>query len=140
MTTNFDGAKLALVHRDDVVTILLDDKNDIAYPGQWDFAGGGREGDERPEDTALRETREELGIELTEDRLLWSCREDREDGSEVWLFAAELLETEVGAIRLGHEGQCWRLMPLSDFLSNPNAIPSLKRRLQLYLDWRDQKR
>jgi 8-oxo-dGTP pyrophosphatase MutT (NUDIX family) len=32
------------------------------YPGCWGFPGGGREGDETPEQTALRECREEIGF------------------------------------------------------------------------------
>lgn len=140
MTIDFDGAKLALIYRNAVVSILRDDREGIPHPGMWDFAGGGREGGERPEETAIRETQEELGLRLAEDRLLWSCREDREDSAEVWFFAAEITESELTTLRLGDEGQCWRLMPTPQFLSNPMAIPSLKRRLRHFLTWRDQNR
>jgi len=140
MPDDFDGAKLALLHGESVVAILRDDRNDIPHPDMWDFAGGGREGAERPEETALRETLEELSLELAEDRLLWSCRENRVESAQVWFFAAEITETELGTLRLGNEGQSWRLIPISDFLSCSRAIPSLKRRLRLFLKWRDQKR
>ena len=140
MPVDFDGAKLALVHPDGIVTILRDDRNDIPHPGMWDFAGGGREGAERPEETVLRETWEELGLKLGEDRLLWSICEDRENSAQVWFFVAEITDTDLRSIRLGDEGQRWHLMPVGDFLSDPLAIPSLKRRLRLFLKWRDQNR
>ena len=140
MPDDFDGAKLALVHGDAIVVILRDDNPGILYPDMWDFAGGAREGAEGPEETALRETREELGLVLTEDRLIWSCREESNIGQPVWCFAAEIAKRELSTIRLGDEGQCWKLMAISDFLSNPRAIPSLKRRLRLYLAWCAQNR
>ncbi len=140
MHDDSDGAKLALVHWDAIVVILRDDIPGIPDPAMWDFAGGARDGAESPAETALRETREELGLVLSEDRLIWSCREEREVGRSVWFFAAEITEEELGTIRLGDEGQRWQLMPIGEFLSHPLAIPSLKRRLRRFLDLRDQNR
>ena len=59
-----------------VLTILRDDRPDIPFPGLWDFPGGGREGDESPEETLFREVREEIDLHLTPADLLWRCELD----------------------------------------------------------------
>jgi 8-oxo-dGTP diphosphatase len=72
----FSGAKLALFLGQKIVVILRDDKPDIPYPGHWDLPGGGREQEESPEVCALRETEEEIGLQLAPSDLVWS--RDRE--------------------------------------------------------------
>ncbi|WP_051733116.1 NUDIX hydrolase [Kitasatospora phosalacinea] len=42
-----------------------DDRPGTAWPGHWTPIGGWREADETPEETAIRETREEAGITIT---------------------------------------------------------------------------
>ncbi|MCM0080879.1 NUDIX domain-containing protein [Geomonas sp. Red32] len=50
--------------RDRVLLLLRDDRPDIRYPNQWDIPGGGVEPGETPEETIVREMREEIGLEL----------------------------------------------------------------------------
>ena len=64
MGAAFVGAKLALFLGDHLAVILRDDRPDIPWPGRLDLPGGGRDGDENPQDCVLRETREELGLAL----------------------------------------------------------------------------
>lgn len=53
---------------------LRDDKPGISAPGMWSLFGGLLEKGETPEEALTREIEEELTIELTEYRHLWSFR------------------------------------------------------------------
>ncbi|MGC1332995.1 NUDIX domain-containing protein, partial [Pseudomonas sp.] len=52
----FSGAKIALLCDDLILIYQRDDKPNIPWPGLWDLPGGGREDDETPLQTAVRET------------------------------------------------------------------------------------
>ena len=57
---------LAIVLRDEAPTILLTQRHHgISFPGHWVFPGGRADaGDRDPIETALRETHEEIGLDL----------------------------------------------------------------------------
>ncbi|MFZ5964140.1 NUDIX hydrolase [Thalassococcus sp. BH17M4-6] len=128
----FRGAKLMLFLGPRLLVIRRDDKAGIPWPGFLDFPGGGREGDESPEDCALRETREEVGLTVTKASLVW--RHAREaDAGRNWFFAAHLPETRVTDVHLGSEGTSWTLMAPAAFLERGDAIPHFRDMLRLYL-------
>ncbi len=133
-TTEFDGAKAALLIGQRLVTILRDDIPAIAWPGWWDLPGGGREGAERPEDTIIREVREELGLALDPVQLGWrhAFPSATRAGSWSWFFVAHLPASAETQIVFGNEGQAWRLVAVEDFLDDARAIPHLKERLQIW--------
>ncbi|MFA3916936.1 NUDIX hydrolase [Ruegeria hyattellae] len=126
--SSFRGAKLALFLGPDLVVIQRDDYAHIPYPGCWDFPGGGREGNETPEACALRETREEVNLSLSASDLIWSRRYGPN-----WFFVTRLGKQRIADIRLGSEGQSWRLMAPEAYLSHPKGISLFKTRLQDYL-------
>jgi len=128
----YSGAKLALFLGRDLLVILRDDKADIPYPGHWDLPGGGREGNETPADCALRETYEEVGLQLQETDLIWTRQYSRPRGL-VWFFVARQPVSLIKQIRFGSEGQCWRLMSPRDYCAHPLAVPHFAKRLQEYL-------
>ena len=130
---SFSGAKLALFLGSDLLVIRRDDRPDIPWPDHWDLPGGGREGDESPEECALRETREEVGLSVPMDRLGYSVRYRRPHGW-VWFFAAHLPAEAVHDVRLGNEGQEWLLMAPGTYIAHPRAVPHFATRLREYLE------
>lgn len=130
--TDFAGSKLALFLGPELVVILRDDKPDIPWPGHWDFPGGGREGAESPLDCALRETSEEIGLALTPEQVSWGTSYLRPHG-RVWFFAAHQPAWRVDDLRLGDEGQEWRLMSPETYCNHPLAVPHFAEQLSQYL-------
>ena len=58
-------AQIFLFDRDNRLIIYLrDDKPDIPFPNHWDLIGGHVEDGETPEQALVRETKEEIGLEL----------------------------------------------------------------------------
>lgn len=135
MGETFRGAKIAIVHGARVLVFLRDDFTHIPFPAHWDFAGGGREGDETPEHCALRELHEEFGLRLTSERIVWrKIYADTEEDEAVSYFMVAFADTrDLADLRLGDEGQCWDWMPVESFLTHPSAVPYLQVRLSDFL-------
>lgn len=130
----FNGAKIALIHNDNLVALLRDDKPGLEDAAKWDLPGGGREGNETPEECALREVQEELHINLDPKSIVWKREYDSiyHPGTKVYFLVATLDENLIANIQLGDENQKWELMKVKDFLGNPNAIEYCKDRLRDY--------
>jgi 8-oxo-dGTP diphosphatase len=128
----FSGAKLALFLGDDLLVIRRDDRSDIPWPDHWDLPGGGREGGETPKACALRETREEVGLAVRIEDIVWSTSYQRPHGT-VWFFAAHLPARASQLIRFGSEGQGWRLMPPAEYCDHPKAVPHFAGQVRQYL-------
>lgn len=128
----FAGAKLALFIGADLLVILRDDKPDIPYPGHWDLPGGGREGEETPRECVRRETREETGL-IVEDTSLVGARAVERPHGRVWFFAAHLPADARKDIRLGDEGQGWRLMSPRGYRTHARTIPHFADYVMSYL-------
>lgn len=131
MTSEFDGAKIAILRGDDVLTLLRDDRPDIPFPNEWDLPGGGREGDETPVQTVARELFEELSVTLDPSKIIYHSADKAASNPEllVHFFVARWDDLGDDAIVLGDEGQHWRWMPVSGFVSRKDAVISLRERL-----------
>lgn len=131
-TDDFIGAKLVLLIGGQLVTILRDDCPDIPFPNMWDMPGGGADPGETPEDCVLRETREELSLNIPKDQLIWKQRFESPQvpGTYAWWFGAVLPAGTDAQIHLGDEGQCWRLVAPETWLSDPRSIAHFKPRVQ----------
>lgn len=134
--SEFHGCKLALFNSEgEILVFLRDDKPDIESPNMWDLPGGGREGDESPEDCVLRELYEEFGLTLGLDRLIYKkyyyqeCR-----GRSAYFFVGEVTQEETQAIQFGDEGQGWSFMDLSEYLAHPRVVPRHQRRMRDYVE------
>ncbi|PYG29458.1 NUDIX domain-containing protein [Pelagimonas varians] len=129
---DFLGCKVMLFVGAQLVVLIRDHTPGIVWPGYLDFPGGGREDGESPEDCALREAFEEVGLDLSPyDLTLIHIRDN--DGKISWFFAAHLPESARTDIRFGGEGDGWQLMPPHQYVSHPKAIPHFARILESYL-------
>jgi len=132
---NFTGCKLAYIFDGKLLVYLRDNFAHIPFPGMWDFPGGGRDGDETPEECVLRELQEEFGIVLDESRLVYKQRViNHTNTGYAFFFVAEGRATEIESILFGSEGQCWQMMDMAEFLAHPLASPVLIPRLNAYLN------
>jgi 8-oxo-dGTP diphosphatase len=136
MNMPFHGAKLALYLGNKLVVILRDIREDIPFPGHWDLPGGGREGDELPLQCALRETKEELGLDVSPGFVTWG-QSFLEGERRKWFFVAGLPEIAVRDIVFGDEGLGWQLMDEVAFLRHPRAVPQFQSRLEVYIRIRE---
>ncbi len=134
----FHGSKVAVFIEDRLVVMLRDDRPDIPYPNMWDFPGGGREGDETPEQTAIRETYEEIGLMLEPQTLVGKSEYFTPRGNRLFFFAAHLSADKGRGVQLGEEGQRLELMGVEEFLALPEAIDFMKTKLSDYLRARGQ--
>ena len=134
--SDFTGCKIALFCGDKLLTILRDDKSNIPYPNTWELPGGGREGDESPFECVAREVYEELGINLTEDCLLWSKVYPRMifEGKESVFLVGQLTQDQFDSIVFGDEGQGYKLMSTEEFLGSDKVVPQLQDRVRDYLE------
>ncbi|MEM6896574.1 MAG: NUDIX hydrolase [Pseudomonadota bacterium] len=129
--SDFIRAKVALFVGEALLVILRDDDRPIPWPGWWDFPGGGREGRETPEEVAMRETYEEVGLTLGP--FVWKRRHTTSTGETTFFFVSHLPAEAARDVRFGSEGQRWELWDVEKFMAHPRAIPYFKQRLQNYL-------
>ena len=134
--SDFTGCKIALFCGDRLLTILRDDKASIPWPNMWELPGGGREGDESPFECVAREVYEELGINLTEDCLLWSKVYPSMifEGKESVFLVGQLTQDQFDSIVFGDEGQGYKLMSTEEFLGSDKVVPQLQDRVRDYLE------
>ncbi|WBU65748.1 NUDIX domain-containing protein [Paracoccus aerodenitrificans] len=97
--------------------------------------GGGREGDETPEECALRELQEEFGLTLSPDRLesRTAFRSPLDPDLVSVFYTGRLSGTDIENIRFGDEGQYWQLMPVREFIIHPRAVPHFRKRVAVLL-------
>ena len=104
----FHGAKLILFIGDRLLVLERDHTPGIPWPGHLDLPGGGREGAESALDCALRETREEVGLEVGPEQICWNRRRKSPTGIS-WFFAAHLDAQSEQEIKFGGEGGSFRI-------------------------------
>jgi 8-oxo-dGTP diphosphatase len=130
-TRSFHGCKLALLQGNCVLVYERDEH--VKFAGMWDLPGGGREGQESPEDCVLRELEEEFGLAFPANRLEYRKRyAAAHTDSYAYFFVGRLSASEVASIRFGNEGKRWRLMEIDEYLDHPEALPNHKAWLKEY--------
>ncbi|MDP4020630.1 MAG: NUDIX hydrolase [Candidatus Adlerbacteria bacterium] len=133
---DFVGSKAALFFEGKLLVYLRDNKPAIHWPNMWDFPGGGREHNETPLETIIREIKEEFSITLKSEAFIWKKEfPAMHDPSLTGIFlVGKLTHEDVNSIKFGEEGQKWQLMTVEEFLSRNDVIPHLKERLCTYLN------
>lgn len=121
---------------DAVLVYLRDDKPGLPWAAMWDVPGGGREGDETPEECLLREVFEEFGLRFALERLIWRrVFPSMMDAARLSVFfGGWITADEIAAIRFGDEGQGWQMMPVAAFLAHPLGVPEMQRRAGIVWD------
>ena len=123
------GAKLVLTCGDRLLVLRRDDIPTINWPGMWDLPGGAREPGEGPRACALRELHEEFGLHLPPARLEATFAFANPSGGVSVFYTGHITPAEIAAIRFGDEGQCWRMMPVADYIAHPRAVPHFRQRV-----------
>ncbi len=131
----FSGAKIAVLMGGQVLVFHRDDLPELPFAGLWDLPGGARDGEESPEDCALRETLEETGLVVNPAWIVWrrEYANQRPGRKPVWMLVAEVPEGVLGEPVLGDEGQEVAWMPVGEFLRRGDSIPHLQAQLGDYL-------
>lgn len=132
---SFGGAKIALFLDEQILAYRRDDKPEIPFPNFWDLPGGGREGEETPFECARRELFEEFGFAFEESGVVWRrTYVNQHSGAINHFLVGRLTPDHVRSVRFGDEGQEWRMMPVDEFLTRPDAVPQLQARIRDYLE------
>ena len=134
---DFIGAKLALYLGDLLAVILRDDLPGLIFADHWDLPGGGRDGNEGPLTCALRECREELGLIVPPDAVLWRAAFPEPAGVK-WFFVARMPAAAADDVIFGEEGQRWALMSENTYVGHPKAVPAFQQRIKLWLSLGDK--
>lgn len=115
---NFHGVKVAVLCEEKLLMQHRDNKPGLFNANLWDFPGGGREGDETPETCAIREVKEEFGIELKTQDLIWKRKYPaRKDPTQTAYFmVAKITSQTAQEIKFGKEGQGWGWFDQQAFL------------------------
>lgn len=129
---NFQGAKVMLFAGPELIALERDDAPGVIWPGCLDFPGGGREGQECPEECVAREVHEELGLNIGPADLQLAALRDTGQSAN-WFFAAHLPKSIVQQVRFGGEGRGWLTMPPEDFAGSEKAIPHFREILRRYM-------
>lgn len=101
--------------------MLRDDIPTIPAPNCWSLIGGAEEEDETPEQTLLREMKEEANIDPLPARLLWQWKHR-------WYYHVALPDQVLDTVKLGDEGQKLGYFTL-DQLKQIQLTPSLTQML-----------
>jgi 8-oxo-dGTP diphosphatase len=92
--------------------VLLVKRKNEPYRGTWTFPAGYQEVDETPGEAAVREAREETGIEVEVTRLL-DVLYTRDDPRKPGNLAVFLCRARRGRLRAGDDAEEVRFFPLS---------------------------
>lgn len=118
------GAK-TIVARADGKLLVLRRSQKCERPGGWDFPGGGSDFGENPEQTAVRETREETSLEITDIKLLTLHSYMQEDDHIVLLGFCS--KWRAGEVALSWEHDQYEWISIDDALAR--EWPEFHRKL-----------
>ncbi|SEM85359.1 NUDIX hydrolase [Streptacidiphilus jiangxiensis] len=111
---DFEGVLVLVTDPAGRLLMHLRDTGPGPWPGYWTPPGGWREGDESAEEAAVREVREEAGIEITGLRTLPAPHPDH--GLPLTRVLHTVWNGSEKDLQLGDEGQALRLVPMDEVL------------------------
>lgn len=114
--------KLNVSMRNDREFLMIHRSKQVIAPGALCFPGGGIELGETPEEAAVREFREEIGLEIRLGPQIWK-NVTPWNVALTW-FAAELTDLSAIPNIEKREVADWKWMSLIDILADPNLLLS----------------
>lgn len=131
----FHGVKVAVLLDGKLLMHLRDNKPDLFNANMWDFPGGGREGTENPQECAIREVKEEFGINLKSDSFIWerAYPAQKDPEQKAFFLVAKVSQEDINKIKLT-EGQEWSLVDQATFFNKKDVVEVLKTRFRDYLE------
>jgi 8-oxo-dGTP pyrophosphatase MutT (NUDIX family) len=113
---DFEGVLVLVTDPAGRLLMHLRDTGPGPWPGYWTPPGGWREGDESSEESAVREVREEAGIEISTIGLRALPDPHPDLGLPLTRVLHAVWNGSESDLVLGDEGQALRMVPLADVL------------------------
>ena len=128
------GSK-GLVYIGDKVLVYRRDGNTANHPHELDLPGGGPEGDETPFQTFKRETKEEFGLDINEEDVVYVRRYEStlNPGRFAYFPVAKLAAENAGKIALGNEGEEYLLLTDHEYVQRDDCWQVFQERTADYL-------
>lgn len=107
---SFVVSKVLVVNEKGEVLALRRSKTDERRPGQWDFPGGWVDAGEDAHTAAIREAKEEAGLDLKDPTLVFAFSEmTTQYGSGTWLLFVEHIsgDPEI-TLSYEHDAHAWK--------------------------------
>lgn len=124
---NSEHAVAVLIISPEGTPLVRDPKKPV--PRYWKLPGGRSEGNETPEECAVREIDQELGIELNQDDLEVIEQQDR--ANHTLTFFRIKLSSLVGLKKVGDEQEEIKVFILSEAAKLPDLFPNHARIVQV---------
>jgi len=128
----------ALVFIDTKILVYRRDGNTDFLPHTLDLPGGRAEANESAFETLAREIKEEFGLLVTKEGIVYAKRYESEMSpvKYAWFVALQLPEADGERIRFGDEGEEWLFMTVEEFLASNESWTLLQERTRTFLDSR----
>ncbi len=131
---NSSGSK-GLVYIGDKLLVYRRDDKAPTHPLQIDLPGGGMELGETPWQTFQREVKEEFGLDITTEQIIYSDDWPLvSTGQTGYFIAVKLPASAAGDIVFGDEGLEYLLMTPAEYLACTDAWPSIRAHARMYLE------
>lgn len=131
---NFHGVK-GLVFVGDKIIVYRRDNKTKSYPFYIDLPGGAKENKESAFETFRREVKEEFGINVKKEDIIYSKQyiSPMDSSKESYFIVIKTKNIKEDDIIFGNEGLEYFLLTLKEYLKLEEAIPRQKNKVIEYL-------
>lgn len=131
---DFHGAK-GFVFIGEKILVYRRDENTKSSPLMIDLPGGGKEGDENPFETFTREVKEEFGIDIVKENIIYAKPHKSifDTSKYSYFIIAKLPESYMDKIVFGNEGLEYMLITIDEYMGRNDVIERHRGRLKEYL-------
>ncbi|QQR51941.1 NUDIX domain-containing protein [bacterium] len=132
---SFSGAKGLVMIGDKTIVYRRSADAPVAQ-NLLDLPGGGRNDDESPFETYAREVKEEFGLTIKPEDIVYSRRYQGQQNPSFFGYhiVAQLPASAAERIKFGNEGVSYELMTVSQYLARTDAWTDYQIRTRKYID------